>query len=463
LVAAALSATVIACSSDGEDATDTTAVTSTADATQPGATTTALPTTTEPATTNATDTSAAPDASPPPPDTQPAVTEPVTTAPPATEPATSATEPAEEIPLVAPPGEAFYVAPDPLPGDEPGDVIWTRELTNVPDGSRGWLVLYRSTSVAGDPIPVSGMVFAPASGEADAVLSWAHGTTGLADDCAPSWNHEEQGGYTRSLAQTAVSNNWTLVATDYEGLGTEGVHPYLVGISEGRGVLDIVRAASQIDGSGVTPDEQVLISGHSQGGHASLMAGDIAPEYAPELDIVGTVAIAPAGELPLIESTLSGMGGGGAGGFALMALAGFLDAYPDLPVEAVADEAWRPLLEQVGDTCLNEAFGLASGLGPRPNGTLDPQWNAVLEENSPGRVEPEAPILIVHGDADDTVPAALSDIIHNAYCGLGATSQRNLYAGADHISILGASAEDIDTWMKDRLAGSTPPSSCPTT
>ena len=58
-----------------------------------------------------------------------------------------------------------------------------------------------------------------------------------------------------------------MVATDYEGLGTPGDHPYLIGASQGRAVLDIVRAARQLD-----PDlsDQVMTAGHSQGGGIGL-------------------------------------------------------------------------------------------------------------------------------------------------------------------------------------------------
>src|SRR4029079_13844509 len=95
----------------------------------------------------------------------------------------------------------------------------------------------------------------------------------------------------------AVGEGWTFVATDYEGLGTPGVHPYLVGLSEARGVLDIVRSAQQLPTSGVSADSPVMIFGHSQGGGAALFAAEQAATWAPELHVVGTAAGAPAGDL----------------------------------------------------------------------------------------------------------------------------------------------------------------------
>jgi pimeloyl-ACP methyl ester carboxylesterase len=364
--------------------------------------------------------------------------------------------------LDAPEGEAFYVAPDPLPGVAPGDLIWARPLDTAPAGTTAWLVLYRSVDVGGDPIPVSGIVVAPADPAArrNVVVTWAHGTTGMADKCAPTKLIVESGGGGLDRAAALVEQGWTYVATDYEGLGTEGVHPYLVGLSEGRGVLDIVRAAQQLPDSGVLPESQIVIFGHSQGGHAALMTGDIAESYAPELDIVGTIAAAPAGELATIESATAG--GGGLGGFGLMMLAGFLDAYPQLPIDAVANDEWKPLIEQVGETCTREAFELAAtATGPRPNGAANPEWKAVLDGNSPGFVLPVAPVLIVHGDADEVVPPVLSQLIHDRYCALGTVSQRTMYPGADHGSVMVDSVPDVISWINDRLAGAPAPTSCP--
>ena len=82
-----------------------------------------------------------------------------------------------------------------------------------------------------------------------------------------------------------VSQGYVVVATDYEGLGTPGTHPYLVGESEARGVLDIVKAAQQIPETGAS--NKTFVWGQSQGGQAALFAGEIQPTYAPELDLLG--------------------------------------------------------------------------------------------------------------------------------------------------------------------------------
>ncbi len=89
-----------------------------------------------------------------------------------------------------------------------------------------------------------------------------------------------------------LAKGYIVVATDYPGLGTPGIHPYLIGISEGRAVLDSVRAARALPRSGAS--DRFVLWGHSQGGHAVLYAGEMAKAYAPELKLFGVAAAAPA-------------------------------------------------------------------------------------------------------------------------------------------------------------------------
>ena len=71
-----------------------------------------------------------------------------------------------------------------------------------------------------------------------------------------------------------VNAGYLVAFSDYEGLGTPGRHPYLVGESEGRSVLDAAKAAAQLPGADA--GDQLAIWGHSQGGHAALWAAQLA-------------------------------------------------------------------------------------------------------------------------------------------------------------------------------------------
>ena len=105
---------------------------------------------------------------------------------PTASPSPTSTAPAEPV-VAQPPGD-LYDVPDPLPAGRPGDLVWAERVA-APEGAIAWRVLYRSETIAGVPIGVSGLVVAPDRNPPDGgwpVIGYAHGTTGLADHCAPS-------------------------------------------------------------------------------------------------------------------------------------------------------------------------------------------------------------------------------------------------------------------------------------
>jgi hypothetical protein len=175
------------------------------------------------------------------------------------------------------------------------------------NAARGVRILYASTSdIGGDhAIAVSGTVLLPRGAPPRGgwpVVAWAHGTTGTADVCAPSWT-----GYRDQDA--TVLNGWlaagyAVVATDYEGLGTRGAHPYMMLGSAARSVLDAVRAARR----GFAVSRRLIVVGHSQGAHAAFGVGLLQRGYAPELDLRGVVATglpAEGGFAPLDDGAAS--------------------------------------------------------------------------------------------------------------------------------------------------------------
>ncbi len=381
-----------------------------------------------------------------------------TTAPPGDATATTSAS-AGDGPLEVDPDDDLYAAvPDPVPPGEHGEVLAVQEID--PGGlpaSRVVRVLYRSESIAGDPIAVSGVIAYP-EGEPEPtgrpVISWAHGTTGLADACAPSLG----GADAVSLLAPFLEQGMVAVATDYEGLGTPGLHPYVAGESEGRGTLDIVRAAQQLDPS---TGDQVVLWGHSQGGHAVLFANQIAAEWTPELTIAGTVAGAPPSQLTLIADALRG---GPFQHYIVMAGAGWAEAFgADLSL-VTSPEALEqlPLLDEVCSGGLAEVF---NAIPPEELLVADPAdvepWASLLVENDPGFVVGASPILIIHGEQDEQIPVVSSQLLLDRMCGIGQVVERRTYAGQSHAGVIGPSFPDMQAWIDDRLAGLPAPSSCP--
>src|SRR3954452_15029702 len=186
-----------------------------------------------------------------------------------------------------------------------GQLLQSRKLTGEPaltSAGRNLFVKYRSVAADGQPIAVSGTVSVP-KGKAPKkgwpVISYDHGTTGIADQCAPSRDSTDNPAHLYNSYAYPLLNRWlkagyAVVRTDYQGLGTPGIHQYLVGVSEGRSTLDIARAAHKLNPK---ISKRIAIAGHSQGGHAALWGAFLAPRYTPDLQLRGTVAFAPASHI----------------------------------------------------------------------------------------------------------------------------------------------------------------------
>ena len=219
-----------------------------------------------------------------------------------------------------PKGAAFYTPPAQLKGGH-GALVWARKHTGadaLKGASRNELLLYRSTDVDGGKIVVSGSLALPKGKPPKGgwpLITYAHGTTGSADACAPSRGYDASDlvSYAYPLLQRWLKAGYAVVRTDYEGLGTPGTHHYLLGTAEGRSVLDAARAARAFAPRKLS--KRVVIAGHSQGGHAALYAASLAPGWTPELKVRGTVAFAPASHLATqFQATLAiATPGGGLG------------------------------------------------------------------------------------------------------------------------------------------------------
>ena len=341
--------------------------------------------------------------------------------------------------------------------EQHGDLLRRDEVDAGLDAAT-YEVRYASESVAGEPIEVSGLIAVPDDVAPDApILTWAHGTTGIADVCAPSHDPAAAIGWLAPF----VERGWIVAATDYEGLGTPGRHPYINGTSAGRGVLDIVRAATQLPSvAGTGP---VIVWGHSQGGHAALWAGQLAEEWTPELDVAGVVAGAPASELPLIAKALQN---GPFQGYLALGAAGLNAAEPErADLSLVMTERAIELLDVVDEECAGGVHEVYTALPYEEFAIADPgeiePWRSILLENDPGHVKTDTPILVIHGEADEQIPVVASQLLLERLCGLGQAIERRTYPGMGHAEVIAPSFTDMVTWMEARLAGEPATSTCP--
>jgi fermentation-respiration switch protein FrsA (DUF1100 family) len=332
-------------------------------------------------------------------------------------------------------------------------VIWAEKVPAAP-GYGALRVMYHSRDALMRDRAVTGTITYPTDPAPRGgwpVVSWAHGTSGLASQCAPS----RTGAFSASFGVRGV-----VVATDYVGLGPLGErHPYLSGKAEGFSVIDIVRAARRIPW--VHAGRSWVTVGVSQGGHASLFAGELARRYAPELDLKGVVSAAPGsnltetfpGDSPLVINTIS-----------VLALYGGAEDHPKIHPEDYVTPLTQQKASVIDTGCILDA-GLAFGIVPFDQlFTKDPRLTeparSVALANDPGHHRSGGPILLVQGTADTTAVPARTEKLRQQLCALHQPVAQVLVPGGTHDSALGIATPQIATWLNDRLAGRPAPTSC---
>jgi alpha-beta hydrolase superfamily lysophospholipase len=388
-------------------------------------------------------------------------------------------------PALAPKGRAFYNPPRPLPAGRAGTVIWARSI-EAPKGARAWKVLYRSTLHDGKAVAVSGLVIAPARKPPRGgrpVVAWAHGTLGGARNCAPSM----PGNPARNLASYYTYTSpypidvgvpaltrflragYVVTATDYQGLGTPGVHQYVVGATEAHNVLDSVKAAKQIEAAGAGND--VVVLGWSQGGGAAIFAGQAtAARYGRPLHVRGIAALAPAADIgpefarqtppgptspssPTHDAVLG-----------LNVFRGLAAAYPRLDTDSVVAPPGRPALKALDTECTIHLGDVLQELGIDPptmfTQPIPADWQRRLDENTAGNETTVAPLLIMQGTADTVVnPNGSTQYVQRA-CKFKQPVNYAVYQGATHQTVPFVSQDRYVRWIADRFAGRPAASSC---
>jgi alpha-beta hydrolase superfamily lysophospholipase len=356
------------------------------------------------------------------------------------------------------PPTSFYQVPGPLPAGRPGALIRSLPIAGSPQlpGSRAWAILYHSRSFDGHDVPVTGTVLAPpgappAGGRP--VLAWGHGSSGLADRCAPSRFGFGAGGAfgpagNRLLGQL-LEQGLVVAATDYQGLGTPGLARSAIGLAAGHAVLDAARAARQLPGAGASG--RVLLAGHSEGGHAALWAAELAATYAPELQVRGGVALAPGADLAALVR-LAGDRPATVTSAAMLLVAAWSDAYRLPP--SVLLPAGRQALARVRGSCLEDLAAGPTVAAVRPTDLLKvAPWPALLERNTPGHQATRAPLLLAQGSNDERVAPASNRTMAARLCRAGDRVELRTYPNVDHLGIIDAAGGDLLAWTGDRLAG----------
>ncbi len=366
--------------------------------------------------------------------------------------------------------DAFYTAAVDLSGAN-GSVVRSRTSTFTLDpaftsqvpGTKAWQVVYRSTSATGAAMAVSGTVIVPTTPwvgiGSRPVVSYAVGTRGVGDACAPSYTLSQGADYEGAFISAALARGWAVAVSDYEGLGMPGTHTYVVGQSEGRAVLDMARAAQHLSGTGLSASSPVGIMGYSQGGGAAAWAAQLAPTYAPELNLKGVAAGGVPADLSEVADALDGTA---FVSLALLASVGYDAAYPGLDLDQYLNDRGRDLMARAKTLCLVSFDGPKTLVDAAfthiddyvtTNPLSTPAWQARLAENRLGASAPSVPVFQFHALFDEMVayPQALQ--LRNDWCAAGGNVTWSTFPVAEHVLGMVQGATPAMDFLSARFAG----------
>lgn len=369
---------------------------------------------------------------------------------------------------------AFYEPPATIPST-PGTIIRSEPapLLLDPLGLSSSLVtatrvMYSSTDAKGTPIAVTGTVFVPRTAywgvSKRPLISYAPGTQGLGDRCAPSRQMESLVEYEGLGIARTVGRGYAVGMTDYQGLGTPGTHTYMVREAQGRAVLDMARAVKNLEGSGITDANPVGLMGYSQAGGAAASAAELAGTYAPDLDIKGSAIGAPPADLAKVGKNIDGSLYFAFAAFALLGVAQAENIDPAPHLNAAGMELAKGLEDKCVSDLLEYAFkdsgtyttsGLKLGdlLGTEPFATA-------VDRQRIGRIKPSAPVVINHSLADDVIPYEVGKQLGSDWCDQGARVTFNPGLMPTHVGGFLPHLDNSMLFFETRFAGGNLPSTC---
>jgi pimeloyl-ACP methyl ester carboxylesterase len=357
---------------------------------------------------------------------------------------------------------AFYQWTEPVVG-KAGQLLNSEPLPNelgLAEAGIQKRILYTSTDgVDGtSPVIVSGAFFAP-KGTPQAggwpIVAWAHGTVGMADICAPSWQ-------SRSYRDSQYLNRWltegfAIVATDYQGLGTPGPHPYLKTRPAAYSVLDGIRA---VLGGGFDVSNKIVIVGQSQGGGAAFATAAFAADYAPELNIRGTVAtgipylsqktlIKPPRKDPnAVDPTLA---------YVLYIGLTLQQTDKSLPASDLFTPQALPVFELARTTCIAGAENNVASASLTAATTTLPGFRKAAAAALPAFTYPTLklarPLFIGTGTEDKDVMTDDQLSLVKDSCEAGTIVEAHLYSGLAHSETVNASLKDSLPFVRKIMAG----------
>lgn len=357
----------------------------------------------------------------------------------------------------------FYRFDQSLP-ERPGLVLRTEPLDSqqsLSEAGSNLRLLYTSTDGITNTrtVPVSGALYLP-KGEPPPggwpLLAWTHGTVGIADSCAPSWSGRQA--QDEAYLNQFLATGFAIVASDYQGLGTEGTHPYLASRPAAYSNLDMIRA---VQGEPFPVSKEVILIGQSQGAGAAVASAGYVSSYAPELSIIGVVATGVPFFVPAIFEAMERLRNPhkpdpllGYSFFA-MTLTEQLDA--EFSLSAYVSEKAIPIASRVDDLCYREMKALVTkaeltysqSFARSPRQVLFKSFDAMSYPN----VAFDFPVFVGTGGLDRDTPPKMQRMLISKMCEAGTAVFSKYYPDLDHRGVVPGATADVLNFVKRRFTG----------
>lgn len=380
-----------------------------------------------------------------------------------------------------------------------GQIIKKEKISTPVQGAQAWRIAYISSDLNDKRTISTGIVVAPlgqAPAEGRPIISWSHGTTGNAQNCGPSQvesparllnqyflvNGDSWTDYGLPSLEQFIKDGYVVVGTDYQGLGGGGRHQYAVAKTNGRDAINAARAAGSMKETGA--GKKTIMIGWSQGAGSTVGASSQAAYIAQKgtaydgLDMVGFVAMAVPDLAMYAPKTLDEAGAtqmvndfatawsGDVFAFAHMSmnLWGTQAAYPDkLQLSDIFTDEGAKVLDQiylnkcvhVSTDTINFNFGSSykNLLRPQPKNAV--AWaQAIVDGSVDNTAKPVAPVLILYGNKDTTLPPIMGKYYRDQVCAIGGNVARvQLPGDQNHFTTPPVSPPFYLRWIRDRISG----------
>jgi hypothetical protein len=388
---------------------------------------------------------------------------------------------ANASPPTLPAQDPFYAysGTQPLSTIAPGTVLKQRSVPVALSGNatpiRAEQLLYRTTGQRGQATVTVTTVLVPIPTPVlPRIVDYSSFYDGLGSQCDPSYTlaggvvadstYQQEADEEELLVGWYLAQGDIVTVPDFEGTGLD----WMAGRESGYGSLDAIRATESY--LRVGPATKVGLSGYSGGSVAADWASELAPRYAPQLNIVG---VAEGGIPANYVDHLAYMNGSTEYSAAIPGeLLGLARAY-GLDLTDFLSAYGREVVQQEGDGCIASMFGKYPGLTV-DDIMLPAYWDLahvapfrqILRDQTMGTASthPAEPLLMAIGNADGQGDGAMvaADVkaLARRYCREGVPVDYQEYPGISHVEAAALFEPQTGPFLQDRFAGAPFVSNC---